>query len=220
MSECILRQEAGVKVYESELPPIVGLKTGVLADIGTLILTNERLVYIKKGRIAEVAAYVVAGRLVARAIKDRVSKADLDELSSHDGSISVPLENLTRVESDTRLGNSFICVYCVGTPKPVYSFIVNGGTDKEEWVTTINQAKTSAANPFDSQLETPKTQWICRNCGITSDTPMVCYFCGEPLTMEPSSEQTKPPMCPSCGCETRFIPQYQRWYCDIEKRYV
>jgi len=44
---------------------------------------------------------VAAGRLVARAIKDRVSKADLDEVSSHDGSISISLENLTRVEADT-----------------------------------------------------------------------------------------------------------------------
>jgi hypothetical protein len=77
LSEDILRQEAGVKVYESELPPIIGTKTGILADIGTLILTNERLVYIKKGRIAEIATYVAAGRLVAKAIKDRISKADL-----------------------------------------------------------------------------------------------------------------------------------------------
>jgi hypothetical protein len=121
------------------------------------------------------------------------------------------------------LGIPFICVYCVGTPKQAYSFVVNGGSDKEDWVTTINQAKTSAKNPFDSQLEISGAQWICRNCGITSDTPMDCYFCGEPLVMETlskSSEQTKPPMCPSCGCETRYIPQYQRWYCDVEKKYV
>lgn len=226
MSECILRQEAGVKVHESESPQIVGLKAGVLADLGTLILTVERLVYIKKGKTAKIAAFAVAGRfggLVSKAIEDRVSKADLDELSSHDGSLSIPLENLTRVESDTRMGVPFICVYCVGTPKPAYSFIVNGGTDKEDWVTAINQAKTSAKNPFTSQIETPKTQWICRNCGITSETPMVCDFCGEPLTIEtlPTfSAPTKTQMCPNCGRQTRYIEQYQRWYCDTEKRYV
>lgn len=226
MSEYILKQEAGVKVHESESPPIVGLKAGVFADLGTLILTNERLVYIKKGGRAKVAAFAAAGRfggLVARAIEGQVSKADLDELSSHDGSISIPLENLTRVEADTRLGNSFICVYCVGTPKQAYSFVVNGGTDKDDWVTAINQAKTSGENPFDSQPETPKTQWVCRNCGITSEAAGVCVFCGEPLTIETlpiSSAPTKTQMCPYCGRQTRYIEQYQRWYCDKEKRYV
>jgi Primosomal protein N'' (replication factor Y) - superfamily II helicase len=219
MSEHILRQEAGVKVHESESPPIAGLKAGVLADIGTLILTNERLVYIKKGRTAKAAAFVIAGRyggIVAKAIEDRVSKANLDELSRHEGGISIPLVDLTRVEADTQWGVLFICVYSTGTPKPAYSFVVNGGTDKEDWVTTINRAKTSTAqNPFDSQLETPSTQWVCRNCGITSDTAKACDFCGEPLTME-----TKARVCPYCGHQTRYIQQYQRWYCDNEKRYV
>ena len=197
MSEYILRQEAGVKVHKSESPPIVGPKAGVLANLGTLILTNERLVYIEKGRTAKAAAFLVAGgfgALVSRAIEDRVSKADLDKFSIHDGNISIPLENLTRVEADTKLGVSFICVYCIGTPKPIYSFVVNDGTDKEDWVRTINQAKTSSKHPFDSQLETHKTQWICRNCGITSETATVCDFCGEPLTIETlptSSEPTK-----------------------------
>jgi hypothetical protein len=226
LSEFILKQEAGVKVHESESPQIAGLKAGVFADLGTLILTNERLVYIKKGKTAKAAAFLVAGRfggLVARAIEDRVSNADIDELSSHDGSLSIPLENLTRVEADTRLGVPFICVYCVGTPKQAYSFIVNGGTDKEDWVTMINQAKTSAKNPFDSKIETTKAQWICRNCGITSDTPMVCEFCGEPLSIETrptSSASTQIQKCPYCGRQTRYIGQYQRWYCDNEKRYV
>jgi len=227
VSECILRQEAGVKVHESESPPIVGLKAGVLAELGTFILTNERLVYIKKGRTAKLAAFIVApggfGGLVSSAIEDRVSKADLDEFSIHDGSISIPLENLTRVEADTRFGAPFICVYCVGTPKPNYSFVVNGGTDKEDWVRIINQAKNSTKYPFDSQLETPNAQWICRNCCITSETATVCDFCGEPLTIETlptSSEPTKHQICPYCRSQTRYIPQYQRWYCDKEKRYV
>jgi MFS family permease len=27
-------------------------------------------------------------------------------------------------------------------------------------------------------------------------------------------------MCPSCGSPLRYIQQYQRWYCDKEKKYV
>jgi len=28
------------------------------------------------------------------------------------------------------------------------------------------------------------------------------------------------PVCPTCGSPLRFIPQYQRWYCDKEGKYV
>jgi len=51
--EVILRQEAGVKDHESESPPTVGLKAGAFAELGTLILTNKRLVYISKGELPE-----------------------------------------------------------------------------------------------------------------------------------------------------------------------
>jgi hypothetical protein len=27
-------------------------------------------------------------------------------------------------------------------------------------------------------------------------------------------------VCPTCGAPLRYIPQYQRWYCDKEKKYV
>jgi hypothetical protein len=51
-------QEAGVKAHESESPPSFGLKAGAFADVGTLILTNRRLVYIMKGGGATSAAWV------------------------------------------------------------------------------------------------------------------------------------------------------------------
>ena len=47
--EIILMQEAGVKAYDSDSPPSIGLKAGAFADVGTLILTNRRLVYVNKG---------------------------------------------------------------------------------------------------------------------------------------------------------------------------
>jgi hypothetical protein len=58
-TEYILRQETGVKSHESESPPTVGLKAGAFADLGSLILTNKRLVFIDKGGAARAAAWAV-----------------------------------------------------------------------------------------------------------------------------------------------------------------
>jgi hypothetical protein len=40
------------------------------------------------------------------------------------------------------------------------------------------------------------------------------YPPGAPATAPPS------PTCPSCGQPLTYVPQYQRWYCDKEQKYV
>jgi len=35
-----------------------------------------------------------------------------------------------------------------------------------------------------------------------------------------SASESQIPICPTCGRKLRFIPEYQRWYCDKEKKYV
>lgn len=49
-SERILKQDSSVKTYLGEHPPSLGLKAGAFADVGTLILTDQRLVYINDGK--------------------------------------------------------------------------------------------------------------------------------------------------------------------------
>ena len=111
-TEVIIRQEAGVKAHESESPPTVGLKAGAFADVGTLILTNKRLVYIDKGGAARAAAWAVGGVFAAQAIENRVSKAEIDELSKREGSYAMPLQSITRVEAGKKMGQSYISVDC------------------------------------------------------------------------------------------------------------
>ena len=81
-TEVIIRQEAGVKAHESESPPTVGLKAGAFAELGTLILTNRRLVYISKGGASRAAAWALGGVFVAQAIEKTVSKAEIDDLTT------------------------------------------------------------------------------------------------------------------------------------------
>ncbi len=35
-----------------------------------------------------------------------------------------------------------------------------------------------------------------------------------------AQQQTTQPMCPTCGRPLTWIPQYQRWYCYNDKKYV
>ena len=35
-----------------------------------------------------------------------------------------------------------------------------------------------------------------------------------------AAQQSSQPMCPTCGKPLTWIPQYQRWYCYNDKKYV
>ena len=38
--------------------------------------------------------------------------------------------------------------------------------------------------------------------------------------VQQAQTQTTQPMCPTCGRPLTWIPQYQRWYCYNDKKYV
>ena len=40
----------------------------------------------------------------------------------------------------------------------------------------------------------------------------------QPVAQQPQQAQT--PTCPTCGGPLTYIPQYQRWYCYKDKKYV
>jgi sporulation protein YlmC with PRC-barrel domain len=37
---------------------------------------------------------------------------------------------------------------------------------------------------------------------------------------QPSQQQPAQPLCPTCGRPLTWIPQYQRWYCYNDKKYI
>jgi sporulation protein YlmC with PRC-barrel domain len=39
-------------------------------------------------------------------------------------------------------------------------------------------------------------------------------------TAEPAQTQAQPTTCPTCGGPLTYIPQYKRWYCYRDKKYV
>jgi len=194
-AEVILRQEAGVKAYDSDSPPTVGLRAGAFAEVGTMILTNRRLVYVSKGGASRSAAWVLGGALAARAVEKSVSKADIDDLVTSEGSYAVPLQEITSVEAARKMGSAFLRVGNRSAgQKPVHSYIFGSGWSKnEDWVAAINQA-IAAERSFQASPA----------AGLPPPPPPA-----------PSA-----PMCPSCVNPLTYIPQYQRWYCYKEQKYV
>ncbi|MCW4028243.1 MAG: zinc-ribbon domain-containing protein [Candidatus Bathyarchaeota archaeon] len=239
-AEIILRQESGVKDHESKSPPTMGLKAGAFAELGTLILTNKRLVYISKGGAAHALAWGIGGVFAAQAIKTNVSKAQIDELSTQKGSYYTSLENITLVEAGKKMGESYIHVDSIGSNKPVHAYVVGGGNSNQEWAAAINQAKANLQSTPTAQtenfvlIETQKVipQSACQKCGAAnSGNSKFCTSCGTPLNQTqaetprvlpppPPPPPTQTPLCPNCRSPIRYIQQYQRWYCDNEQRYI
>jgi hypothetical protein len=196
--ETIIMQEAGVTKHDSESPPSFGLKAGAFADVGTLILTNRRLVYVAKGGSSRAAAWALGGALAAKAVEKRVSKAEIDELAQYPGSHSIPLQEVRDVKPGRKMGSSYIRVDN-NTPglKPVYSYVFSSGSVNESWANAIVVAKTKlnssaeAPNSY-TQITPPQTtpvtpaaqtlQFYCSNCGKPYQLGAnFCEHCGSKI---------------------------------------
>jgi hypothetical protein len=208
----IILQEAGVKAHESEKPPSFGLKAGAFADVGTLILTNRRLVYIMKGGASTSTAWALGGAVAASAIEKSASQAEINEMAQYPGSYAIPLENITEVKVDRKMGGAYLSVKN-NTPglKPAYSFVFGSGFSRnDEWVYAIRNAKSNTAAPRGfSQPQTSQQQQF----------PLQ-YSQQNPAFTPPPPPDYVPPTCPQCGEQLSWIAQYQRWYCYRDKRYI
>jgi hypothetical protein len=208
------------------------LKAGAFADLGTLILTNKRLIYIAKGGQSRAAAWAIGGVFAAQAIEQSVSKAEIDELATQQGSYYTPLQNITCVEAGKKMGQSYVRVDSAGTEKSVHAYVVGGGNNNQQWAAAINQAKTAIqTNPIQTTSHSSQhTQQVCPKCGAPDNLgSKFCTTCGSQLTQTrteppilppPPSPPTQTPTCPYCRSPIRYIQQYERWYCDNERRYV
>ena len=173
------------------------MKGGVLADVGTLILTNKRLVYICKGDAARVLAWVALNPFVAPLVEKKVSSAKLDELSKSERSYSIPLTEITNVEADRKLGNAYLRVDHPNVGKGVHSYIFGSGwgTNKE-WVLAINSArastKTPSARPTPDHTPPPKHSSVSKTQATEPTYPKFCSNCGAKVS--PGAR-----FCSSCG---------------------
>jgi hypothetical protein len=193
LSEKIIMQSAGVKKHDSESPPTMGLKAGAFADVGTLILTNQRLIYVEKGGAERSAAWVLGGALAAWAVEKSVSQAEIDDIMKYPGSFFILLQNITGIKAGHKMGQAYLSVvHNTVNLKPVYAFAFGGANDN--WVNAINSLKSGASNMQSATVN------------ASQQTPPPPDFAA--------------PICPTCGQPLSYIEQYQRWYCYKDQKYV
>jgi hypothetical protein len=211
----VIKQEAGVKGYDSEAPPSVGLRAGAFAQLGTLILTDRRLLYILKGGGAFAAAWVVVNPLAAWAIEKQVSRAEVDDLARRKGSYCVPLQDITNVATARHMASGYLRVdNCTPGQKPAHSYILGSGWSKnEDWVVAINAARANLARaPFRMQSQfqqaVPVTNMPTQFMQGGSSGPTLPPPPPPPPNAFPLSS---PRYCGSCGAHlqpnTRFCEQ-------------
>ena len=202
-TETILMNEAGVKAYEGEHPPSVGLKAGAFADVGTMILTNRRLVYINKGGAARATMYALGGALAAMATEKRVSKAELDDVARYKGSYSIPLQDITRVETARHFGSAYLRIdnQCSNI-KPSHSFILGSGFSKnEDWVAAINSAMVALRSSPPQMNYPPSYNPVPQN----NPAPPPTYLTSTNVSPPPQpiqSARSSMINCHSCGTPT------------------
>lgn len=192
-TETILKNESGVKCAEGGSRGYLGL--------GTLILTNLRLVYInKQGKGATAAIELTAPLLAQHAIEKKAGNADLDDVAKFLGSFSIPIEGITRAEDVRHFLAAYLRVDSQSPSlKPVHNFFFYANASSRDWANAINSAMI-ARSPQTYAQPTTLTQ--------------------SPLPPPPPPSAYAVPLCPSCGSPLTYIQQYQRWYCYKEKKYM
>lgn len=146
-SETILKNESGVKCAEGDSKGYLGL--------GTIILTNLRLVYInKQGKGATAAMELFAPILARNAIEKKAGKAELDDATKLPGSFSIPLEGITRAENVRHFLAAYLRVDSQSPNlKPVHNFFFYANASSRDWANAINSA-IAARSPQTSTQPT------------------------------------------------------------------
>ena len=231
--ETVVMNESGVKAYVGEHPPSVGLKAGAFADVGTLILTNRRFVYINKGGAARAASFALGGALIGWAAEKSVSKAELDDFMKYKGSYCISIDDITHVEDGRHVGSAFLRVDNKNPNlKPSYSYIFGAGfTKPDQWVTAINSVTSSSRrssplpsptfnnfpinptnNPYPQTIQS-ETKQTCPSCGATTNPQAkFCMSCGIAIPLPKPSPSIKAPakFCGQCGAQLGSNDQFCR----------
>ena len=62
--------------------------------------------------------------------------------------------------------------------------------------------------------------FIILKAQMVQNTYQPTQAAAQPVQQTQPVQQSTQPMCPTCGRPLTWIPQYQRWYCYNDKKYV
>jgi hypothetical protein len=193
-TETILKNESGVKCFEANSAPSMWHPCGGGAHaigVGTVIVTNLKLVYInKQGVGTDLALTLLVNPIITHAIEKKAGKADLDDATKLPGSFSIPLEGITRAEESLARLPSYLHVYSQSPSlKPMHTFIFDSRASSDDWVNAVNSAiaarspQTSserAPPPSVPATTSPSSSRYCVSCGqMLRPADVFCTRCGQ-----------------------------------------
>lgn len=171
--EVLLKQEAGVRSYKSAAPVMV-----MGYELGSLLLTNRRLVFIPKGKWATFAA----GPLFQAEFEKMASKSDLEDFSKYEGSYSISLEEISNVAIEHKFGGRHLRVDHPNLQPPAHSYIFGRGFGVSEDLVQTLKSTIAARSSTQPAPITPQAETECK----------FCIECGDRIRSEAK-------FCPKCG---------------------
>jgi len=213
--ETVLRTESGINLNKKGDKKYTFNPPG-----GTLILTDQRLIFAQSGGIFAkrlLAGGVLGGIVGSEAMRltTKVKKEELDEAFERPDSFEVHLQDITEVKEKTEWGAHLLIVASKAPGMQEVQLFRQGGVSGlkgfNDWITDTNAAKQRApsaaqapqyAAPPQPQYSAPQQQAaqppqgarFCPNCGETTvQGEKFCKNCGKPLQAPQQST------CPRCG---------------------
>ncbi len=218
LEETVLRTEPGICLQQKGEK-----KYRFNPPAGTLILTDQRLIFAQSG--GEFAKRIVVGGLLggivgseAMRMTTKVKKEQLDEALNRPDSFEIHLQDIVNVGQKSELGAKLLMIESRAPGLEKANVYRQGGLSGmkgfEEWITDTNSAKQRAPTgyqqpmmqqqPYQSQYAAPPAPTpaqaapggrFCPNCGQpTTPNAKFCSNCGAAM-QAPQQQNT----CPKCG---------------------
>ena len=85
-------------------------------------------------------------------------------------------------------------------------------------IQNVEWEQIQAASDFIILKPVQQVQQVAYQAQPVQAQPM--QQAAQPAQAMPQQQQTAQPLCPTCNRPLTWIPQYQRWYCYNDKKYV
>ena len=205
-NDTVIMQESNVKQFDSESPPSIGLSVGPLGrnlELGTLILTNKKLIYVSMDAWG------------AMALTKTVSQAQVNYLMKYKKSYFVPLQEITQVESSHFFSQQYLRVNnCCSGQKNHHSYLFTVPWQRDAYGATIPKSQYWV-NAINSAIKTARYSQMIPPTNYSSTETQPNQI---PPTL-PKSETSTGPKCPLCGAPLIYVQVHKQWYCFNEKQY-
>ena len=212
LEETVLKSESGINLNRRGEK-----KYNFNPPGGTLILTDQRLIFAQSGgeflkRL--VVGGVLGGIIGSEAMRGatRVKKEDLDKAMERSESFEIHLQGIIGAKVEKQFGASLLCIDC-STPGMSRAQLYRAGAVSsfkgfDDWIGEINSAKQRVATMPQQAPQPMYTPTPMQAPQLIQGMPNTrfCPSCGQPINQQDkfclncgANLQAQPAVCPKCG---------------------